>query len=431
MKNIIRLCLLFLLCVSLDSCAEEHIHSFSSEWSYDGEYHSKVCVSEGCGVSAAVGAHEWQSNELPDGEACQICVVCGARKDSLKEEEEHICTPSSIVSSNEEGHWYSCNECSGRVGFSEHSWDEGSVFLQPSSEIEGEMLFVCTVCSRSRIEPIDRLPPKMSEEEWRRMFAFDNVRIAESTKNAGVQSETVYSICEGLAESDDGTTVEYLNPSILSHIDFSENYGDFLHYGDGEYRADAVERKSGMITYRFTEIKIKTENGVIDEIEMSMSLGSMIGKIVRVYRFYDYGEVELSVQRLSEDDVLSMLRSDRFSGDFKLEYEYSPLVSDTVSYEIFINSDGYTARRFKNYYLLEVKRGERDAAIEPIREELGLLLARFSPEDFVFSESDAHYYYVGAEDVLTAYIEVQDGRLITLYYAYSDGSSVLVSLTWG
>ena len=63
--------------------------------------------------------------------------------------------------------------------------------------------------------------------------------------------------------------------------------------------------------------------------------------------------------------------------------------------------------------------------------KLGLLLARFSPEDFVFSESDAHYYYVGAEDVLTAYIEVQDGRLITLYYAYSDGSSVLVSLTWG
>ena len=62
-------------------------------------------------------------------------------------------------SNNETHHWHACtdNGCKETKDKAELSWNDGSVTVEPTTEKEGTMLYVCTVCHREKTAKIDKL----------------------------------------------------------------------------------------------------------------------------------------------------------------------------------------------------------------------------------------------------------------------------------
>lgn len=68
-------------------------------------------------------------------------------------------------SNNETHHWHACtdNGCKETKDKAEHSWNGGSVTVEPTTEKEGTMLYTCTVCHREKTAKIDKL---VAEKEY-------------------------------------------------------------------------------------------------------------------------------------------------------------------------------------------------------------------------------------------------------------------------
>ena len=68
-------------------------------------------------------------------------------------------------SNNETHHWHACTDkdCKEVKDKAEHSWNDGSVTVEPTTEKEGTMLYVCTVCHREKTAKIDKL---VAEKEY-------------------------------------------------------------------------------------------------------------------------------------------------------------------------------------------------------------------------------------------------------------------------
>ena len=62
-------------------------------------------------------------------------------------------------SNDETHHWHACadKDCKETKDKAEHSWNGGNVTVEPTTEIEGAMVYTCTVCRREKTEKIDKL----------------------------------------------------------------------------------------------------------------------------------------------------------------------------------------------------------------------------------------------------------------------------------
>ena len=68
-------------------------------------------------------------------------------------------------SNDETYHWHSCadKDCKEIKDKAKHSWNGGSVSVEPTTEKEGAMVYTCTVCRREKTEKIDKL---VAEKEY-------------------------------------------------------------------------------------------------------------------------------------------------------------------------------------------------------------------------------------------------------------------------
>ena len=68
-------------------------------------------------------------------------------------------------SNNETHHWHACTDkdCKETKDKAEHSWNDGSVTVEPTTEKEGTMLYICMVCHREKTAKIDKL---VAEKEY-------------------------------------------------------------------------------------------------------------------------------------------------------------------------------------------------------------------------------------------------------------------------
>lgn len=68
-------------------------------------------------------------------------------------------------SNNETHHWHACadNGCKETKDKAVHTWNDGKVTVEPTTEKEGTMVYVCTVCRREKTGKIDKL---VAEKEY-------------------------------------------------------------------------------------------------------------------------------------------------------------------------------------------------------------------------------------------------------------------------
>ena len=86
-------------------------------------------------------------------------------KGNEKENEEHIHTFATEWQNDEVQHWHAatCEHTTEKSNVEPHKWNGGSVTVEPTTEKEGTMLYVCTVCHREKTAKIDKL---VAEKEY-------------------------------------------------------------------------------------------------------------------------------------------------------------------------------------------------------------------------------------------------------------------------
>ena len=126
-------------------------------------------------------------------------------------------------SNDETYHWHACADkgCKETKDKAEHSWNGGSVSVEPTTEKEGAMVYTCTVCRREKTEKIDKL---VAETEY--TITFDSkggsaVQPVKASAGAAITAPTDPTkdgfVFAGWYESTDGGTT-------LSDTAFSFSY---------------------------------------------------------------------------------------------------------------------------------------------------------------------------------------------------------------
>jgi hypothetical protein len=121
-------------------------HTMDSNWWFDADGHWHECTV--CGEKSHIEPH------VPGPEAtetsAQNCVDCGYE---LAPMVGHTHDYGYDWYFDEAGHWQQCS-CGGNSVREAHAWNEGMVTRQPTSEMDGEMYYICTVCDAEKREPI-------------------------------------------------------------------------------------------------------------------------------------------------------------------------------------------------------------------------------------------------------------------------------------
>ena len=123
-------------------------HSYNTEWSKDAEKHWYECSV--CGDKKNETAHTLGADATETTD--QTCTVCGyVIKEALGHTHNH-----SAMKNDETNHWNEC-ACGDKTDLAGHTWDDGVVTKEATYDAEGEKTFTCPICSRTKIESIEKL----------------------------------------------------------------------------------------------------------------------------------------------------------------------------------------------------------------------------------------------------------------------------------
>ena len=175
---------------TLGKLPPSHKHSYGTEWKSDNSNHWHECS---CGEKSGTAAHTWDSGTVTvqpttdkEGEKTFTCTVCGKTKTETlgKLPPSHKHSYGTEWKSDNSNHWHECS-CGEKSGTAAHTWDSGTVTVQPTTDREGEKTFTCTVCGRTRTETLDKLPPSHTENSQPGDKKPDNNSNQPDNKNTG------------------------------------------------------------------------------------------------------------------------------------------------------------------------------------------------------------------------------------------------------
>ena len=140
-----------------------HTHKRSEKYAYDETEHWKTCTE--CNEKLDPEKHSFdegvvttEPTEYSEGVMTYTCAVCGYEKTESIEKSDHTHKPSQKYAYDETEHWKTCTECNEKLDPEKHSFDEGVVTTQPTTESEGVRTYTCTVCGYEKTESIEKLP---------------------------------------------------------------------------------------------------------------------------------------------------------------------------------------------------------------------------------------------------------------------------------
>ena len=433
MTKKLLLVLLVIACVTLASSCEVlekfHKHEYSDKWSYNEDSHWKACKGDGCDAKTAEADHSFgepvvtEPKDGKDGSKVYTCTVCSKTKTEVIEAPEHTHTASDEWISDSEKHWHSCEgkDCSSKLDASSHVWDEGTVVSEALSGVEGLIRYTCLVCSNTKSEAIPALPEKMSEDDWFVLFMIENARIdcVSGIEGYGSSTTTVY-IDGELAEvvSDD---FSYYSDSAteLAVLDFSFNYDDFNHLGDGVYYAKSVVVYDEESEMEVSDVIMVVENDVISVITYSVEILGMTCDVE--FTFSEWGEVTVEMPTLTEEEYLAALDHDNFHNYTLDTYSFDENFSLIGTTYYFDGDNCY----FITYTDEEYEEGSltiENAGV--VMNEYLEALEVLSASDFVYNPDNAMYSYYEITDdgeyILSIFIE--EGVLISVVETYPDGT---------
>ena len=419
-----RVFMILALVMLISSCTHKE-HSFSKEWIYDDVSHMRVCTSADCNETIAYAEHSFITVE-----GNEICNVCGYKIPSLSAPSEHTHTPADEYTSGVTQHWRECLTCGERVDISEHIFGDITVTVPPTSDSDGRGEKYCTVCGKSSHASIDRLPEKMSEDEWISCFSLSNVRIQEKSKNGSlVASDTVYAVDGNIVAEISSLGTAYYGRYVLSMIDFSEYYNSFSNYGEGVYKSSGFELVTLDGKMNIREVEIRIENSLLTYVSYSVNLGAF-GTISYSYVLYDYGQVTLCPTYLNMEDVEAAIDVNNLSDGLTLSYSRYDASSKSTDILLTIQGESYVCKKYQDGIFKGVSSGEASLAAEGLTQHLSSIFKHFGNEDLIYEDFYDDYTYVGEGIDIPSFglvvkfdIIMSDGRISSINVQLADGST--------
>lgn len=145
-------------------------HEFSDEWKKDESYHWHECTKKKHTDTTEKIAHVWdggiitvQPTEEKDGEKTLTCIECGYKSIRSVTRLTHTHKfDNSVWEKDDLNHWHpaTCDHHSERDSVAPHSWNGGVVTTPEGYGTAGEKTYTCSVCSKTRVEPIAALDAK-------------------------------------------------------------------------------------------------------------------------------------------------------------------------------------------------------------------------------------------------------------------------------
>ena len=157
---------------------------------------------------------------------------------------------SNGYSHDETHHWSVCSGCGEKSEPSEHTWDEGTVTVNPTEDGEGEKTFTCTVCSATKIEKIDKI---------------------HSIENIDMESKIIYVYLIGGQSNAVGIGRDNESKVLNSDPRFVSGFDNVLYFTDQEHTS-----KGSLISTQFEPVKfgLGIEN---DSCGAELGIASMLG----------------------------------------------------------------------------------------------------------------------------------------------------------
>ena len=170
-KFLTLLLTIFLLPIAgCDFLDEPHVHTFSSEWSYDQEYHwhKPTCGHVVIDGKAEHTLGEWEIVKEPTetkiGLKTKKCTVCDYSIDEAIPVIQHVHTFSTEWSSNSNYHWHDSTCGHDVISDKEsHVFGEWVLDSEPTSNSEGLKHKTCSICNYTVEESIPRVVEELPE----------------------------------------------------------------------------------------------------------------------------------------------------------------------------------------------------------------------------------------------------------------------------
>ena len=261
----------------------------------------------------------------------------------------------------------------------------------------------------------------MSEDEWFILFMIENVRIdcVAGVEGYGSTTTTVY-IDGELAEVVSDEYSYYSDAATeLSGLDFTFNYDDFNHLGDGVYYAKSIVVSDDESEMEISDVTVVIENDVISVITYTMEIFGMI--FDAEFTFSEWGEVTVEMPTLTEDEYLAALDEDNFY-NYTLDTYYFNENYSLVGTTYYFDGDNcyfitYTDEEYEEGFITLENAG---VVLNEYLEALNLL----SASDFVYNPNNGMYSYYEVTDdgeyILSICIE--GGVLVSVVETYPDGT---------
>lgn len=132
-------------------------HNYKKTISCNAEKHWYEC--EICASKTEEAAH------IPGAEAtvasAQTCTVCGY---VLAPALEHTHAYDDAWKKDDASHWLEC-ACGEKNELAAHTWNDGVITTEPTTEAEGVKTYTCTVCAAKKAEAIEKLPAEDTSDK--------------------------------------------------------------------------------------------------------------------------------------------------------------------------------------------------------------------------------------------------------------------------
>ena len=145
-------------------------HNKAAEWASDTSYHWHVCLD--CGEIFDKSPHSFGEPTIlkeptctEKGIAVRICTVCGGFERYEIEALGH--SKSDKWSKDKENHWHNCeHSCGEKFDVAAHTFDGGTIYMEPTCTSNGLMKYVCSVCGYAKYESIPATGHDIDRTEW-------------------------------------------------------------------------------------------------------------------------------------------------------------------------------------------------------------------------------------------------------------------------
>lgn len=141
---------------------QEHVHTFSSEWTTNDSYHWHAATCEHTDQKADRAKHKWvttitvAATHTTPGEKVNTCKVCGLTKTEVIPAETQVHSYSSEWTHDENYHWHitTCGH-DAKGSYEPHTWDTAEILAHATCDAEGTVKYTCK-CGVTKTESIPR-----------------------------------------------------------------------------------------------------------------------------------------------------------------------------------------------------------------------------------------------------------------------------------